>query len=42
VAFFAGRLVLDVHGFGLVMLAQSTWLVWIGLLLCAEGAPSSG
>ena len=35
--FFVGHLRLDVHGFGIVTLAQSAWLTWIGILLCREG-----
>ena len=35
--FFVGHLKLDVHGFGIVMLAQSAWMIWIGILLCREG-----
>lgn len=31
--FFAGHLRLDVHGFGIVMLVEGAWLVWIGILL---------
>jgi len=30
VAFFAGHLGLDVHGFGILMIAQAVWLVWAG------------
>lgn len=30
----SGHLRLDVHGFGAVVLAQSAWLVWVGILLC--------
>jgi hypothetical protein len=36
--FFVGHLRLDVHGFGIVILAQSAWLIWIGILLCRERA----
>ena len=32
--FFSGHLRLDVHGFGVVVLAQSAWLIWLGVLLC--------
>ena len=32
-AFFSGHLKLTVHGFGIVILAQSAWLIWVGLLL---------
>jgi len=39
--FFAGRLTLDVHGFGIVTFAQSAWLVWVGILLCREGGGAS-
>ena len=34
--FFAGRLTLDIRGFGAVTFAQSAWLIWIGVLLCRE------
>ncbi len=30
----AGHLHLGVHGFGMVVFAQSAWLIWIGVLLC--------
>lgn len=33
---FIGHLKLDVHGFGIVMFAQSAWLIWIGVLLCSD------
>jgi hypothetical protein len=33
-AFWAGHLRLDVHGFGIVTFAQSGWLIWVGVLLC--------
>jgi hypothetical protein len=42
VLFFVGHLKLDVHGFGIVIFAQSAWLVSIGILLCfgrREGTP---
>ena len=35
--FFGGHLTLDLHGFGIVTLAQSVWLIWIGILLCRDG-----
>jgi hypothetical protein len=35
-AFFAGHLGLDVHGFGVLMIAQGVWLVWIGAGLLRE------
>ena len=38
--FLVGHLRLDVHGFGIVTFAQSAWLIWIGILLCREGAES--
>jgi hypothetical protein len=39
-AFFAGHLGLDVHGFGILMIVQSIWLVWIGAGLLREpGVP---
>jgi hypothetical protein len=31
---FAGHLRLNVHGFGIVILAEALWLVWVGILLC--------
>lgn len=37
VAFLAGHLHLDVHGFGILVLVQSAWLVWVGVLLCRDG-----
>ena len=40
--FFVGHLRLDVHGFGIVTLAQSVWLIWIGVLLCRDGAEPPG
>lgn len=33
---FSGRLRLNVHGFGLVILAEAVWLVWVGILLCRD------
>ncbi len=40
----SGHLRLNVHGFGLVVAAQSAWAVLIGVLLCRvrEGAPTDG
>jgi hypothetical protein len=35
-AFFAGHLGLDVHGFGALMIAQGIWLVWVGAALLRE------
>jgi hypothetical protein len=32
-AFFAGQLRLNVHGFGIVILLQAVWLIWVGVLL---------
>jgi hypothetical protein len=32
--FFVGHLRLDVHGFGMVIFAQSAWLIWVGVLMC--------
>ena len=34
--FFAGHLGLDVHGFGVLMIAQGVWLVWIGVTMLRE------
>ncbi len=39
-AFFAGHLGLDVHGFGIMTLAQSIWLVWIGVALLRNAGAS--
>jgi hypothetical protein len=36
---FSGHLRTDVHGFGIVTLAHSAWLIWLGILLCRPGAP---
>jgi len=33
-AFFGGKLRLNVHGFGIVVFLQAVWLIWIGILLC--------
>ena len=40
-AFFAGHLGLDVHGFGIMTLAQSIWLVWIGVAMLREAGEAS-
>ena len=32
---FSGNLTLDVHGFGAVMLAESAWLIWVGVWLAS-------
>jgi hypothetical protein len=40
-AVLAGHLRLGVHGFGIVTLAQSVWLVWVGFLLCLGGESRS-
>ena len=40
VAFFTGHLGLDVHGFGVMTLAQSIWLVWIGAAMLRGKANS--
>jgi methionine-rich copper-binding protein CopC len=34
--FFAGHIRTDVHGFGVMVLVQSVWMVWVGVLLCRE------
>jgi hypothetical protein len=39
--FLAGHLRLDVHGFGIVVLAQSAWFIWVGILLLRDG-PAQG
>ena len=33
---FSGHVGLDVHGFGIVILAEALWLVWVGILLCGN------
>jgi hypothetical protein len=30
----SGHVRLNVHGFGIVILAEALWLVWVGILLC--------
>lgn len=42
--FFGGVLRLDVHGFGVMVLLQAAWLVWVGVLLWRgrEPAPAAG
>jgi len=37
VAFLAGHLRLNVHGFGIVVALQAIWLIWVGVLLCRPG-----
>ncbi len=36
----SGQLRMDVHGFGIVVLAHAAWLIWLGILLCREGGAS--
>lgn len=38
----SGHLVLDIHGFGLVVLVQTVWLVWSGVNLLRPEPPRSG
>lgn len=33
-AFFSGHVRLDVHGFGLFVIAQSAWIILLGVFLC--------
>lgn len=40
-AFFAGHLRLNVHGFGIVVALQAVWLVWVGVLLGREPKPAA-
>lgn len=40
-AIFTGRLRLNVHGFGLVVLAQSVWMAWAGVMLLLAKARSA-
>lgn len=42
VAFFAGHLRLNVHGFGIVVFLQGVWLIWIGVLMCHLRVASAG
>jgi hypothetical protein len=39
VLFLGGQIRLDVHGFGIMVVAQSIWLIWVGVLLCRQLAP---
>lgn len=32
--FLGGHLRLDVHGFGMLVVLQGIWMVWVGVLLC--------
>ena len=41
-AVLLGHLHLDVHGFGVVVFAQSGWMIWTGALLCREGSTHRG
>jgi hypothetical protein len=34
IAFLVGHLRLNVHGFGIVIVLQAAWLIWVGVLLC--------
>jgi hypothetical protein len=34
----SGQLRLDVHGFAIVTLAQSAWLLWLGVVMCRQGS----
>ena len=38
IALVAGQLPLDVHGFGLVVLAQAVWFIVVGSLLCRRSS----
>jgi hypothetical protein len=40
-AFFGGRLKLNVAGFGIVIFAQSAWLIWVGILLVRAPKPTA-
>jgi len=40
--FLGGHLRLDVHGFGILVLLQASWMVWVGVLLCRPGRLESG
>lgn len=33
-----GQLRLDVHSFAIVTVAQSAWLIWLGVVMCREGS----
>jgi hypothetical protein len=37
---FAGHLRMDVHGFGMIVLAQTIWFTGAGLQLCRSGRPT--
>jgi hypothetical protein len=38
VAFLAGHLRLNVHGYGIVIAFQAVWLIWTGIVLCRARA----
>ena len=38
----SGHLRLNLHGFGMVVIGQSVWLVWLGILLCRRPAQPEG
>lgn len=38
-AILSGHLQLDLHGFGMVLIAESVWLLWLGILLCRRAGP---
>lgn len=42
VFFVLGHLRLDVHGFGIITVAQSAWLIWVGILLLKDGPAQAG
>lgn len=41
VAFFGGRLKLNLVGFGIVVFAQSAWLIWVAVLLLRPPKPTA-
>lgn len=38
IGLLSGHLRLDVHGFAVVTVAQSAWLIWLGVVMCRERA----
>jgi hypothetical protein len=38
IGLLSGHLRLDVHGFAVVTVAQSAWLIWLGVVMCREGS----
>ena len=41
IGILSGHLRLDVHGFAIVTVAQSAWLIWLGVVMCRERAATA-